>query len=631
MKIKFENYDIQIKDGVKDFFDMHKISVSKGDAEPLTLTVKVEVNGEKKIKLHKNNNDVKICIEKDYQLFRALVLLKQNYNKDCFEYEEPVMFDTCCAMIDGSQASSLLNISSCKKMMLYLASMGYNMMMLYCEDCYELKGEPYFGNMRPKYTNEDFMYLDDYGYSLGIELVPCIQTLGHLTEAIKRPPYAKISDRPDILLAGCEEVYTLIDKMILNASNCFRSRRIHIGLDEAWDLGLGNYLKLNGYRPQWDIMTEHLKRVNEIVKKYNMRPMMWNDMFFRGKSKDNEYYDETISFNEDDKKFVPDGMSIIYWDYYHYDKEFYANNLRKSKMICDNVIFAGCSRNVRTFGSHLKKTIETTDAALSACKEENIKEVMATVWGDDHRESSAFATLPGLMYFAEHMYNETSPNLETVKERFKLCIDMEWEAFADIEKFDIVPGYNDSETNNLAVSRVCMWQDIMLGLCDANMKNMNMAEHYLNLYDKMKDYGKKYTDFKYLFDFYSQLALVISQKQYMGIKLVKMYKSGDKSGLKKAAEEELPKLMTDMKKLRLLHREYFFKECKPIGWEILDIRYGGAIMRTDTAVSRIKDYLSGYIDKIDEFEEERLSFTGIEGDLVPDVQTYQRLCSASRL
>lgn len=77
-----------------------------------------------------------------------------------------------------------------------------------------IKSAADFGNMRPRYSQKEFRLLDDYAYSLGIELIPCIQTLGHLTEAIKRPPYAEISDRPDILMAGDERVYALIDKMI---------------------------------------------------------------------------------------------------------------------------------------------------------------------------------------------------------------------------------------------------------------------------------------------------------------------------------------------------------------------------------------------------------------------------------
>lgn len=627
MTVNFLNLDERFKSGMKDFLSLHNMEISDNP----DVVIKIEKSDKAEIKIVKNGNSAVFYLNKEYQLFRALTILKQLGNTD-FEYNEPVMFETCGAMFDGSQASSLMNIKSCKKMMLYLASMGYNMMMLYCEDCYEIDGEPYFGNMRPRYSQKEFRLLDDYAYSLGIELIPCIQTLGHLTEAIKRPPYAEISDRPDILMAGDERVYALIDKMIKTMSECFRSKRIHIGLDEAFDLGLGNYLKKNGYHTREEIMTKHLVRVNEIVQKYNMKPMMWNDMFFRGRSKENEYYDNDIHFTKEDSNLVPNGMSIIYWDYYHFDKETYSRFLKESQTICDNVIFAGCARNVRSFGAHLKKTIATTDAALSACKEQGIKEVLTTVWGDDHRESSTFAVLPGLLHFAEHMYSlQDSISPSILKERFRACVSAEWDSFEDISAFDLVEGYNDKEINNLSVSRAAMWQDIMLGLCDNNMNDFDMSKHYEKLEERTRLSAKEYPQFEDMFNFYNALARVLEIKQYIGIKLTKLYKNNDKEGLRTIRNNTLPLLYDRVCELRRLHRTHFFDEYKPIGWEILDIRYGGAIMRIDTAMTRIDDYLSGRISNIEEFEEERLNFNGKDGSLVPDVQTYQMLCSASRL
>lgn len=627
MNIYFENLDSRYAAAMPDFLALHGLSEKKtADAVKITF----ETAQTPKIKVTLNCGRAVISVNKPYQIFRGITLLKQ-YGKNDFGYEEPVVFETCGAMFDGSQASSLMNIASCKKMMLYLASMGYNVMMLYCEDCYELDGEPYFGNMRPRYSKNDFRLLDDYAYSLGIELIPCIQTLGHMTEAIKRPPYAEISDRPDILMADDERVYDLIDKMLETMSDCFRTRRIHVGLDEAWDLGLGNYLRKNGYHPAAEIMARHAERVNKIAEKHGMKPMMWEDMFFRTKSRINEYYDAEVSFSENDRGFVPEGMSIIYWDYYHGDKESYSNHIKESKKICDNVIFAGCARNVRTFGSHLYKTILTTDAALSACKEHGINEVFATVWGDDHRESSTFAVLPGLQYFAEHMYSMAeSIDEKHLRERFFACTGMKWEALADITYFEYIPGYNE-KISNYPFTRACIWQDILLGLCDSNMLGMDMSEHFAALAERMCKYAKEYPQFKTFFEFYAALGDAVEKKQYMGIALADMYKNGDKDGLRHAAEEELPELYRRMCNLRKAHRDYFFWEYKPIGWEILDIRYGGAIMRIDTAIMRIKSYLSGDIKRLDELEELRLSFTGKEGEVIPGVLTYQMLCSASRL
>ena len=81
--------------------------------------------------------------------------------------------------------------------------------------------------------------------------------------------------------------------------------------------------------------------------------------------------------------------------------------------------------------------------------------------------------------------------------------------------------------------------------------------------------------------------------------------------------------------MRKTHRTHFFEEYKPIGWEIPDIRYGGAIMRLDTAIMRLDDYLSGKMDRIEELEEPRLHFS--ETGKIRHTLNYNMICSASRL
>jgi len=47
----------------------------------------------------------------------------------------------------------------------------------------------------------------------------------------------------------------------------------------------------------------------------------------------------------------------------------------------------------------------------------------------------------------------------------------------------------------------------------------------------MNSLSLKYGDYKILFDFYEALAKVLKTKSYMGIRLYKAYKSGDKDEL----------------------------------------------------------------------------------------------------
>ncbi|MBP3580037.1 MAG: beta-N-acetylhexosaminidase [Clostridia bacterium] len=618
MKAVFTNIDKRYEVGMSDFMKRHSILNEQGGVE-ITILPSEDNN----IKITKNANKVCFYVTKEYQIFRCLTHLKERVGEDSFVYEEKSYFETCGTMFDVSQASSLMTVDSVKKMLLYLVGMGYNMMMLYCEDCYELEGEPYWGNMRPRYSQSDFREIDDYAYGLGVELVPCVQTLGHLTDAIKKPIYAEISDTSSVLEVGNEKVYELIEKIISQFSKNFRSRRIHVGLDEAWDLGRGKYLQKNGYHTQTEIMRYHVSKVSEICKKYNMEPMMWSDMYFRAKSKRDVYYDR-VEFDEKDRESIPENMKLVYWDYYYDEPEHYEMMINQHKYLKEGTVFAGFVRCGGTYGTHLTKTISTTNAALTTCKKEGIKDVFATIWGDDHRESSNFSILPGLCYFAEHAYIE-KPDIEHVARRFKNAVCMDYEDYTKIDKFDSIPGYTDSNPDNLSISRVCMWQDVLLGLCDKNLMTGKFHDHYAELEKEMSELAEKYEEHKIMFEFYSKVARVLKTKAEIGIILEAAYRNNDKQALQNLKDVTLPELYEDLSQLRRAHRKHFFDEYKPIGWEILDIRYGGAIMRVDTAIMRLEDYLSGKIDKICELEEERLDFGR------PLYTAYSLLCSASRI
>ena len=278
MRIEWVNLPERYAAGMRDFLRFHGIEEGEGG-----LRVRLAPNQKEGIAISREGGEVELRLDDRGRVYRALTILKTHADEERFEYAEGRYFDTCGAMFDGSQASSLLNVASCKKLMLALAGMGYNQMMLYCEDCYELPGEPYWGNMRPRFSQADFRALDDYADSLGLELVPCIQTLGHLTEAIKRPPYARLADTKSVLMVDEEATYAFLEKMIASVSGCFRSRRIHLGLDEAWDLGLGDHLKKYGYETQAELMDRHVARVYEIVRGLGLTPMMWADMYFRAR------------------------------------------------------------------------------------------------------------------------------------------------------------------------------------------------------------------------------------------------------------------------------------------------------------------------------------------------------------
>ena len=109
-------------------------------------------------------------------------------------------FDRLGVMIDLSR-NAVMTVDYAKAYLERLAILGYNYAMLYAEDVYELPDEPYFGMLRGRLTAADVRAIDDHAAALGIELVPCIETLGHLEQLFRWKAYEPLRDIDGILLA----------------------------------------------------------------------------------------------------------------------------------------------------------------------------------------------------------------------------------------------------------------------------------------------------------------------------------------------------------------------------------------------------------------------------------------------
>lgn len=547
-----------------------------------------------------------IAYDEKIHFFRALGLWLQEYGeKERFEVTEYPQFKSNGVMVDVSR-NGVLKVDSIKKLLRIMALMGLNMLMLYTEDTYTVEKYPYFGYMRGRYSKEELKECDDYAALFGIEMIPCIQTLAHLTEALKWNYAANIRDTSDILLVGEEETYTFIEELIKSASEPFRSQRIHIGMDEAHQLGLGKYLERHGYRKRFDIMNEHLQRVTQITEKYNLKPMIWSDMYFRLGSKTGGYYDLQAEIPEDVIKTIPKNVQLVYWDYYHTDVEFYERFIQKHKEFGSIPIFAGGVWTWNGIAPNYGKAIRTTNAALEACKREGLTEVFATIWGDNGAETNPFAALVGLQLFAEHGYARTVDE-EKLRKRFSFCTGGDMDDFLLLNQFDETPGVEKDNLHESHPSKFLLWQDVLIGLYDENIKGLPMAKHYQNLAQQLKIAKKRNEKWELLFSFYIKLAEVLKVKSEIGIRLKDAYDSNDRDRMKELLQT-LSGLQESVNELRTLHRELWYHAHKPFGWEVLDIRYGGVFVRLDTARFRIKQWLAGEIETIEELEEERLYF-----------------------
>lgn len=611
--------------GIEILDEQYRFSSIKKD-----VAVRAEKTNENILQVTYENDEAVIKYSEKVHFFRGLGILadKIEKGKNTFQMEEIPRFTMNGAMFDVSQGNAVINIQNVKKMLRYMSIMGLNMLMLYAEDSYEIKEEPYFGYMRSKYTVDELKDIDEYAFDLGVEVIPCIQTLAHLVDVLKWPVYRDFIDDEDTLLVGDERTYEFVETMIKTAVEPFRSKRIHIGMDEAWKLGQGKYLLKNGYKRKFDLMNEHLERVLEITKNMGLKPMIWSDMYFRAASKTGDYYDFTGIIPTEVVEKAPKGVQLVYWDYYHDDKKFYKEWIKRHREFGSDPIFAGGLWTWTGFTHNYGLTLKNTNAALNACKEENIKEVFATIWGDDTTECNIYYNLIGLQLFAEHGYSQELC-MDKFKENFSYAVKVEYDDFELIKYLDEVPGTLENNAANNNCSKYLMWQDILLGLFDKNIEGLPLQKHYEDLSSKLEICVNKYESFKFGFEFAHKVSRVLEIKSEIGLKIRGSYLQKNMSELRAIASELLPELNVRVKALWKLHRKLWLEINKPAGMEIIDLRYGALLARIDTAQTRIDDYVNGKIDSIEELEHERLSFSSKEG--LVQCNVYNRMPSASRI
>lgn len=624
MKLYFTGDMDGLTDGLKELASEAGVELSEGGRE-----VKVVCHSDPRIIVEAHEAGLYIQFQRKIHFFRAVGLLVEALRSQSeFRIEEVPQFEMNGPMFDVSQGGAVIRTESVKAFLRRMALMGLDMIMLYAEDSFDLKEHPYFGYMRGRYSQAEIKVMDDYADQFGIEMIPCIQTLGHLADVLKWNVYADIRDDHETLLVGHERTYEFIEQMLVAASAPVRSRRIHIGMDEAWRLGLGEYLVQNGLHSKFDIMNAHLKKVMEIVDRLGLLPMMWSDMYFRAGSVKGDYYDKDCVISDEVIKEMPDQIQFVYWDYYHYDEEFYTDWIRRHKRFGSKPVFAGGIWNWKGFALNYGATFESTNAALNVCKREGVTEVIATLWGDDGTECDWFSALLGLQLFAEHGY---AAELDAAKlsRRFHYCTGARMEDFMAIKNVDEPPGIEPGNLKTYNPSRYMLWQNVMMGLFDENIRGLDVAGHYEGLRKQMALFATRNGEYGFVFEVLERLCSVLALKADAGIVITDAYLSRDKPALKELVRDRLPEIRLRVERLRSYHLERWHAVNKPFGWDIIDLRYGGLLASLDTAIARISAYLAGTVDRLEELEEKRVPYQGQEG--LVDCYLYKHMPTPSRI
>jgi len=518
---------------------------------------------------------------------RALGTLMAGLVPDGGRYEEQTAFTTFGIMLDCSR-NAVMTVAHFKRWLRRLALLGYNMAMLYTEDTYELPGEPFFGYLRGAYSAEELKEIDAYAGRLGIDMIGCIQTLGHLAQILKWSAYADVKDTGSVLLVDEQKTYALIDKMLARCAHVFRSRRVHVGMDETHDLGRGRFMDRYGYERGFDIFNRHLAKVVELCGKHGLRPMIWSDMYFRLGSKTNGYYDKDCVIPPDVIEKIPEDVELVYWDYYHPDVEFYLDWIERHRAMGSEPVMASGVWTWRKFWHDTALTEANAGACVEACRQAGVKEILFTLWGDDGGYCDFDSAFGGLAFAAEKAFTATD-DAARLSARFKAVFGADYDtnrAAADLHQV-------------LDPTQV-IWDDPLLGIYLHRVRDrLDKAKTH---YEKLRARLANATDNGAGNINHARLACAaIARKLALADQLFAAYQAEDRAKLGEV-RGMIPDVVAALRALLESLRTMWLARNKPFGIEVLQVRFGGLFERYRELDTRLGEYLDGKIPSIPELD-----------------------------
>lgn len=532
-------------------------------------------------------------------------------------------------LLNCSQTGGILTVENVKRFADFLVRMGYQSLMLYTEDVYEIEGEPYFGYLRGRYRKEEIREIDAYCSSIGLELIPCIETLGHLEKVLQWNAYSPIRNAEDTVDVDAEATYVLIEKMIKECRECFSSHYINLGMDEADSMFMGQFLKRHGWlskEEKFQVLLRHVEKVANLAKRYDFVPYMWSDMWF--KIARGQYYaltdDVPLKVKE---RFAKTGMNLIYWDYFE-DNAMYDSMLEQHRDFGCDVAFAGGACNWIGFATSNFHSIAKNKMGVSSCLKAGVERYLVTLWGGVY--SDFYAVLPTL--FAVSEYRKGNFDENSIRQKFETTFQESWDDFC---LFDLLLPKEIRVTDDITSGGMeYFFADPFLSAYDSTIRDDEKeVAVYRDYVEKFLEAAKRSHHFSPLFQKAAAYVNALADKYALGIHTRRAYLSRDRKKLAKILPE-FDKAICSFETFYQQFRSYFFSEMKGEGFNSYDLRLGGVLSRLKTCRWRLEQYLEGKIERIEELEEPILDYYGgdqFEKRIVLDCSSFRRMTTVNDL
>jgi len=161
-----------------------------------------------------------------------------------------------------------------------MVSLKLNVLMLYTEHVFRFRRHPSIGRGASPMTAEELRDLDRYAAERHVELIPTLQSLGHMHHILKIPRYRHLaeSERRWSISPAVEKSYALLEDLYTEYIPNFRSEWFNANCDEPVDLGKGRSKRWAEREGRGAVFRAHLERVERLARNLGKRTLVWGDV-----------------------------------------------------------------------------------------------------------------------------------------------------------------------------------------------------------------------------------------------------------------------------------------------------------------------------------------------------------------
>ena len=174
---------------------------------------------------------------------------------------------------------------------------GYNTLFLYLENAVRTKKTQFF-DVEKTYSEDEIKQIINYGISKGLDVVPALETLGHLEKFFAYEELIPLAEKDEFEVGrklyghkytcGCisnPDFISFMDEYVSDVVSLFPSKYVHVGLDETFNFAVCEKCQervKNGESTK-ELFLKYVLHVHELLKGLGKTMMMWDDFF--------EYFD----------------------------------------------------------------------------------------------------------------------------------------------------------------------------------------------------------------------------------------------------------------------------------------------------------------------------------------------------